>query len=152
MRTTSTGSSASRRRSSPCNGLTRQLPLLERGRKLAPAYEDVWRLNANALESAGEFARADSLLADAARAFPQSTWPDERRRALAERRLLERGTRLSIDASYEDVSGGRPAWRGATVGIDRRLYADQRLFAGLHLEERFDTRDEQLCARLPRGA
>ncbi|HEX9707514.1 MAG TPA: YaiO family outer membrane beta-barrel protein, partial [Steroidobacteraceae bacterium] len=121
------------------------LPLLERGREAAPAYEDVWRLNAVALESAGEYARAESLLADAASAFPQSSWPAERRRALAERRLIERGTRLTLDASYEDLSGGRPAWRGATVGIDRRLDADRRLFAGLHLEERFDTRDEQVA-------
>ena len=49
------------------------LPLLERGREAAPAYEDVWRLNAVALDWAGEYARAESLLADAASAFPQSS-------------------------------------------------------------------------------
>lgn len=119
------------------------LPHLERGREVAPAYEDVWRANATALELLDEFAPADELLAEAARAFPQSNWPNERRRALAERRLLERGTRLSVDASYEDLSGDRPSWRGATIAIDRPLDADQRVFAGLHLEERFDTRDEQ---------
>ena len=97
------------------------LPLLERGRALAPAYEDVWRLNARALDALDEFDAADALLAQAAVQFPQSTWPDERRRALAERRLLERGTRLSVDASYEDLSGDRPAWRGASVGMDRHL-------------------------------
>ena len=121
------------------------LPLLERGRQIAPTYEDVWRVNATALESLDEFARADALLADAARAFPQSGWPAERRRALAERRLLERGTRLSIDASYEDLSGSRPSWRGATIGIDRRLDGPRRILAGLHLEERFDRRDEQVA-------
>ncbi len=120
------------------------LPLLEKARRIAPAYEDVWRMSATTLESLGEFASADALLADAARAFPQSSWPEQRRQTLAERRLLERGTRLSIDASYEDISGGRPAWHGATVGIDRRLDVDQRLLAGLHLEERFDTQDEQV--------
>jgi YaiO family outer membrane protein len=120
------------------------LPLLERGREVAPAYEDVWRLNATALESVDEYAQADALLVDAGRAFPQSTWPDKRRRALGERRLLERGTRLSVDASYEDLSGDRPAWRGATVALDRRLDEHQRIFAGLHLEERFDTQDEQV--------
>ncbi len=121
------------------------LPLLERGRQIAPGYEDVWRANATALESLDEFARADALLTDAARAFPQSGWPGERRRALAERRLLERGTRLSIDASYEDLSGGRPAWRGATFGIDRHFNGTRRILAGLHLEERFDTRDGQFA-------
>ncbi|MGH8130926.1 MAG: YaiO family outer membrane beta-barrel protein, partial [Steroidobacteraceae bacterium] len=90
-------------------------------------------------------ARADALLMESARAFPQSGWPTERRRALAERRLLERGTRLSIDASYENLSGDRAAWRGATVGVDRRLDANRRLLVGLHLEERFDTRDEQVA-------
>ncbi|MEX2343223.1 MAG: YaiO family outer membrane beta-barrel protein [Steroidobacteraceae bacterium] len=120
------------------------LPLLERARQVAPAYEDVWRLNVTALEMNGEFARAEELLAEAARAFPQSAWPAERRQAMAEQRLLQRGTRLSIDASYEELSGGRPAWRGATVGIERRLADRRRVYAGLHLEERFDTRDEQV--------
>lgn len=120
------------------------LPPVERARQVAPAYEDVWRLNVTALEMNGEFARAEELLAEAARAFPQSAWPAERRQAMAEQRLLERGTRLSIDASYEELSGGRPAWRGATVGIERRLADRRRVHAGLHLEERFDTRDEQV--------
>ena len=120
------------------------LPLLEDARRRAPAYEDVWRLNANALDQLDEFDAADSLLAEAQKQFPASTWPRERREALAERRLLERGTRLSADASYEDLSGGRPAWRGASIGVDRRLKGTRHLFAGLHLEERFDTRDEQL--------
>ena len=120
------------------------LPLLEDARRRAPAYEDVWRLNATALDQLDEFDAAYTILTEAQEQFPASTWPRERREALAERRLLERGTRLSADASYEDLSGGRPAWRGASIGFDRRLDGAKRLFAGLHLEERFDTRDEQL--------
>ena len=119
------------------------LPLLERARAVAPAYEDVWRLNASALDALDEFDTADALLGQAQAQFPQSTWPRERQAALAERRLLERGTRLSVDASYEDLSGDRPAWRGASVGIDRRLDGPRHVFAGLHLEERFETRDTQ---------
>jgi YaiO family outer membrane protein len=122
------------------------VPILDRGRTLAPAYEDVWRLQAAALEASGKFAWADELLSEAARAFPQSAWPAEKRRALAEERLLERGTRLTLDASYEDLSGGRDAWQGATVGIDRRLGDASHLLAGMHLEERFDRRDEQIFA------
>lgn len=121
------------------------LPPLERGRALAPAYEDIWRSNIAALEALDEFDRADALLAEAARAFPQSDWPASRRQALAERRLLERGTRLSVEVSYEDLSGGRSSWQGATIGIDRRLDAKRRLLAGVHVEERFDTRDEQFA-------
>jgi len=122
------------------------LPLLERARALAPAYEDVWRLHVNALDATDAFDAADSLLAAAAAQFPASNWPRERRDALAERRLAERGTRLSADLSYEDVSGGRPAWKGASLGLDRRLDAQRHLFGGLRLEERFDTRDEQVLA------
>jgi YaiO family outer membrane protein len=120
------------------------LPLLERGRKRAPAYEDVWRANANALDALDEFAAADDLLTQAAVQFPQATWPQERRAALAERRLLQQGTRLSADLSYEDLSGGRPPWKGASLGVDRRLGDRRHVFAGLHLEERFDIQDEQL--------
>ncbi len=119
------------------------LPLLEDARRRAPAYEDIWRLNASALDALDEFDAAESLLDQAQAQFPQSDWPRERRAALAERRLLERGSRLSVDASYEDLSGDRPAWRGASVGLDRRLGGARHVFAGLHLEERFDTRDTQ---------
>lgn len=119
------------------------LPLLERGREIAPAYEDVWRLQARTLDALDEFVHADLLLAEAARAFPQSQWPGTQRRALAERRLLERGTRIFADLSHENLSGGRPSWRGATLGFDKPLDAGRRLIAGVHLEERFDTQDEQ---------
>ena len=75
--------------------------------------------------------------------FPQSAWPRERQAALRERRLLERGMRLSADLSYEELSGDRPAWKGASLGVNRPLGEHRQAFAGLHLEERFDTRDEQ---------
>jgi len=120
------------------------LPFLEDARRRSPGYEDVWRLNARALDALDEFDAADALLLQAAAQFPQSTWPAERMAALDERRLLERGTRVTADVSYEDLSGGRPAWKGASLGFGRRLGESRRLFAGLHLEERFDTRDEQL--------
>lgn len=120
------------------------LPLLADARRRAPAYEDVWRLNINVLQNLGELAAADTLLTEAARQFPHAAWPRERRAALAEDRLLERGTRLSADMSYEDLSGDRSAWRGASLGLDRHLDGARHLFTGLHLEERFDTQDEQL--------
>jgi YaiO family outer membrane protein len=120
------------------------LPLLEDGRRRAPAYEDVWRLNARALDALDEFDRADALLNEATTQFPRASWPSSQRRALAERRLLEHGSKLSADLSYEDVSGGRPAWKGASVGLDTRLGGPRHLFTGLHLEERFDTRDTQV--------
>jgi len=120
------------------------LPLLEQARRQAPGYEDVWRLNARALDVLDKFERADALLQKAAAQFPQSAWPSEHRKALAERRLLDRGSRLSADLSYEDLSGGRPAWKGASLGVDNRLGGSRHLFTGLHLEERFGRRDEQI--------
>ena len=120
------------------------LPLLEDARRRAPGYEDAWRVNLRALDALDEFDAADALLTEAAAQFPQATWPAERKAALAERRLLERGTHLSADLSYEDLSGGRSAWKGASLGFDRRLGGARRLFGGAHVEERFGTRDEQL--------
>jgi tetratricopeptide (TPR) repeat protein len=120
------------------------LPLLEEARRRSPNYEDVWRLDARALDGLNEFDAADALLLEAAAQFPQATWPAERKAALDERRLLERGTRVSADVSYEDLSGDRDPWKGASLGLDHRFGGSRRLFAGAHLEERFGTRDEQL--------
>ena len=119
------------------------LPILADARRRAPGYEDLWRANANALDQLDEYDALDALLADAAAQFPQSAWPQERQSALRERRLVEQGTRLSADLSYEDLTGGRTSWKGASLGITHR-FADRRTaYAALHLEERFDTRDEQ---------
>ena len=119
------------------------LPLLEDARRRAPHYEDVWRANASVLDTLDEPRAADALLAQAAVQFPHATWPRERQAAWRERRLLERGTRLSADLSYEELSGDRPAWKGASLGVNHPLGDHRQAFAGLHLEERFDTRDEQ---------
>jgi YaiO family outer membrane protein len=119
------------------------LPLLARARERAPAYEDVWRVNANALDQLEEFAAADALLTQAAAQFPEAAWPRERQAALAERRLREQGMRLSADLSYEELSGGRPPWKGASLGLDKPLGDKRHVFAGLHLEERFDIQDTQ---------
>jgi YaiO family outer membrane protein len=120
------------------------LPLLEGARRDAPGYEDLWRANVSALDQLDQFDAADALLTQAAARFPQATWPRQRQAALRERRLLERGIRLSADVSYEELSGNRSAWKGASIGVNGRLGENRHAFAGLHLEERFDTRDEQL--------
>jgi YaiO family outer membrane protein len=120
------------------------LPLLEAARQDAPGYEDLWRANVSALDQLDQFDAADALLTEAAARFPQSTWPRERQAALRERRLVERGIRLSADVSYEELSGDRSAWKGTSIGVNGRLGEHRHAFAGLHLEERFDTRDEQL--------
>ena len=119
------------------------LPLLEQGRSVAPAYEDIWRINATALEMLEDYDRGDALLAEAERAFPQSPWPAARRAALAEQRLLRRGTRISLAVSHENLSGGRDPWQAVTLGVDKPLDDHRRIFGGLHIEERFDARDEQ---------
>jgi YaiO family outer membrane protein len=120
------------------------LPLLEGARRNAPDYEDLWRANVSALDQLDQFDAADALLTQAAARFPQSAWPRERQATLRERRLLERGIRLSADVSYEELSGNRSAWKGASLGVNSRLGEERHAFAGLHLEERFDARDEQV--------
>ncbi|MGB5131464.1 MAG: YaiO family outer membrane beta-barrel protein [Steroidobacteraceae bacterium] len=122
------------------------LPFLERGRKIAPAYEDLWRANATALEMLDEDERADALLAEAASAFPQATWPAAKRAAIANERLLQSGTRVTLAASYEDLSGDRDPWRAISFNMDKPLGERRRLLAGLNAEERFDERDGQVTA------
>jgi len=124
------------------------LPLLERGRGVAPAYEDVWRANVTALEAAGEPERARALAREAEQAFPQSAWPRDKQAAITRMLLLEEGTRLYVALSHENLSGGRPSWQGATIDIEQPLAGSLRLLAGLHLEERFDTQDEQFALGL----
>lgn len=119
------------------------LPFLERGRSVAPAYEDIWRTNATALEMLEDYDRGDALLAEAERAFPQSTWPAAKRATLAEQRLLRRGIHASLAASYENLSGGRDPWRAVTLGMDKPLDERRRIIGGLHVEERFAARDGQ---------
>ena len=120
------------------------LPLLEHGRNVAPLYEDIWRTNATALVMLEDYERGDALLAEAERAFPQSTWPAEKHAMLAELRLLRRGTRISLAASYEDLSDGRDPWHAVTLGMDKPLDDRRRIIGGLHVEERFQTSDTQL--------
>lgn len=121
------------------------LPLLERARAVAPTYEDVWLLYASALELMDEYARADALLAEAERAFPQSAWPAERRRTLRELQLLRWGTRMSLSASHDELTDDRPAWRALTLNFDKPLDERRRLLGGINVEERFDQRDEQVA-------
>lgn len=121
------------------------LPLLEHARTVAPRYEDVWRLNVRALEMTGDHEQGDALLAEAERAFPQSSWPAERRGLLAEERLLREGTRISLAASYEELSDDRPAWRALTLNVDKPLDDRRRILGGVNIEERFEARDEQLA-------
>jgi YaiO family outer membrane protein len=124
------------------------LPLLERGRAVAPAYEDIWRANVSALEAAGQPEAARALAREAEQAFPQAAWPRDKQAAITRMLLLEEGTRLSVAVSHEDISGGRPSWQAATIGIDQPLKGALRLLAGLHVEERFDTQDEQVALGL----
>lgn len=124
------------------------LPLLERGRAIAPAYEDIWHANVNAYEAAGEPERARALAREAEQAFPQAAWPRDKQAAITRMLLLEEGTRLSVALSHENLSGGRPSWQGATIDIQQPLAGSLRLLAGLHVEQRFDTQDEQLALGL----
>lgn len=121
---------------------------LEKARVVSPRYEDVWRANVSALEAAGEPERAAALAAEAGRAFPEATWPRDKASALERARLVERGTRLSLGLSYEDLSGGRSSWRAVTAGLDHPLDARRRIFAGVNVEERFDTQDQQFSIGL----
>lgn len=122
------------------------LPGLERARRLAPAYEDVWRVNVAALERLDRRAEAEALLGEARRAFPAADWPAARLAAMREQRITANGDRLSLGASYEDLSDGLDSWKGATIDLSHPLDARNRLHGGLNGERRFDESDFQFTA------
>ena len=122
------------------------LPDLERARRLAPAYEDVWRVNVAALERLDRQAEAEALLGEARRAFPAADWPAARLAAMREQRVTANGDRLSLGASYEDLSDGLDSWKGATIDLSHPLDARNRLHGGLNGEQRFDESDFQFIA------
>jgi YaiO family outer membrane protein len=122
------------------------VPVLEKARSLAPAYEDVWRAELNALEASDQPRRAEALLEQAQRQFPQAQWPVTRRAALRERELLRSGTRLSFNAGYEHLSRNRGEWRTLALDINHPLQPNLRLLGGLHGEERFGEKDGQVAA------
>jgi len=121
------------------------IPLLQRARSVAPAYEDLWRSEAAALEAAGDTRAALELLDAAATQFPQSPWPAARRANLREARLLQAGTRLSTSAAYENLSGSGSSWRSLAIVLDGLVAARTRAAGGLAIEERYGKRDEQLA-------
>jgi len=121
------------------------VPLLDRARTRSPGYEDLWRVEATALEASGQYACATALLEQAARQFPGSSWPLAQRETVRERELLSAGTRASLGSSYERLSDSKGEWRAATLDLDHPVTADVRVFAGLHAEERFGVRDGQLA-------
>jgi YaiO family outer membrane protein len=122
------------------------VPLLERARARAPAYEDIWRVELTALEALDDTARANDLLESASRQFPGSEWPVARRAALRESDLLRHGTRASLSSSYERLSESKGEWRALALDLDHPLRSSLRVLAGLHAEERFGDRDEQIAA------
>ncbi len=150
-RTTWTGYSASRRRSSRFNVRARRCRSSKRRAQIAPAYEDVWRVNATALDSLDEF---DARRCVTRRRRPRSSRNRPGRKSDARHSRsgacsnAARGFR-SMRATKIFPAAGPPgaARRSASTGASTRI---GDCFAGLHLEERFDTQDEQLLPRVRR--
>jgi YaiO family outer membrane protein len=126
------------------------VPLLEQARERAPQYEDVWRAELNAREASNDMAGAEVLLEQAVRQFPDSEWPAERQRALHERELLRRGTRVSLSSSHEHLSDDKGDWRSLALAFDHPLEGELRALFEFRAEERFEERDEQLAAGIVR--
>jgi YaiO family outer membrane protein len=122
------------------------VPLLERARRNAPDYEDIWRAEAAALTASGQFARAREFLDSAAAQFPAAEWPRVQRGSVRERELLSEGTRASLSSSYERLSDDKGEWRTLALDVSRPLQPKLQLLLGLHAEERFGQRDWQVAA------
>ncbi|HZD52212.1 MAG TPA: YaiO family outer membrane beta-barrel protein, partial [Woeseiaceae bacterium] len=115
------------------------LRLLARARRLAPAYEDVWRLEYQALGSlAGEEAtrRREAFRAAALRRFPEAPWL--RREALeAPAPELHWETGMNID----HLDNGASNWQQVYAHIDRRSQDGGMLYVTASEHRRFSLTD-----------
>lgn len=145
------------------------LPLLRKARLLAPLYEDIWRIQIQALLALGdaERIRQARLIRDDARSrFPRSEWrfplldagaavatgsaeivavaPTERTRQTSMPAAAENRYEWEAGFSHETLSRGLPHWRsryflGEWHGPDHKA-----LYAGLRETERYSLNDREV--------
>ena len=110
---------------------------LGRARLLAPAYEDVWRLELAVLERGTDANRLARLRDAAARAFPNAAWWRPRAQAPP----ADSRTELRLGAVHETLSTAVPDWRSVFLQVTRSGGAASTWYAALRREERFGRSD-----------
>ncbi len=109
--------------------------------RLAPGYEDVWKLRLRLLLAADDAAtrgEREQVRRDAAERFPDATWwttepVDDGRRYT-----------LLVGAGIDDLSDGLPSWNNQFVELQFRRNPSRLYIARLGRNERYDSADTTL--------
>lgn len=124
------------------------LPLLERARELAPGYEEVWRLESQALLAAGgeeNRRRYDTLTAQARDRFPNSSWP-----LWADPADVSPGFRPSSDYevgySFDSLDNGFDNWQSAYVEASHTPSPGKAYYVVIESIDRFSERESDFTA------
>lgn len=114
---------------------------LTRAKRLAPDYEDVWRLHFVVAQRQKEHdVDLEALRLEAKTRFPQASWW---RDPASERKF---NWLLSVGGAHEDISDGLPDWNNQFTEISWLRDSDSRYFARLVRDERFDQSDITFAA------
>jgi YaiO family outer membrane protein len=101
--------------------------------RLAPDYEDVWRLRLVILSRHPDRPEYASVAEEAAKRFPMAAW-----------RLPPQNETfwvLSAGTAYEKLSNGLPSWNNQFIGLSREKPRHYRLAAELARDARFNAAD-----------
>lgn len=113
---------------------------LERAKRLAPDYEDVWKLHfALANRQPEHDTNIDALRADAKTRFPTSTWWQD----LGTDQEFE--WHLTVGGVYENLSDGLPDWNSQSAELSWQRTSGSLYFSRLTRDERFDQTDTQFA-------
>jgi YaiO family outer membrane protein len=113
---------------------------LERAKRLAPDYEDVWELNfAIANRQLLNDVDIEALRAEAKTRFPNSTWWQN----LDTDQEFE--WQLTVGGAYENLSGGLPAWKSQFAEVSWQRNSASLYFSRLTRDERFYQTDTQFA-------
>jgi YaiO family outer membrane protein len=110
----------------------------ERALRLAPDYEDVWRLRWQLAQRAEDSATVAALRARASARFPTASWWRSPPAAVEYRRWLSSGF------GAERLSNDAPDWSREFVRLDWQARTGATLFGELSRSERFEAADRAL--------
>jgi YaiO family outer membrane protein len=122
------------------NDARRSIRILERARKLAPDYEDIWKLEYRARVTAMRDPSSES--AEQFRRLAASRFPD----AVWHRRSKEPASRKyhwEFETSREYLDNGAPDWQQVHALFGRKLTEKAQLTLSASTLSRFDTTDTQ---------
>jgi len=125
------------------NEVPRSLLFLEQARRLAPDYEDVWKLEYRALLTTSDNRSSISIeefRQMAAERFPNSEWhraPDE---------TTSRAIRWEFSARRDSLDNGAPDWEQINAYFDRNITANALATLSASASSRFGTTDTQFGA------